>query len=100
MHGSLIKQMTAVGVPILGTQEETADPTVYVRLQLLNTTWQWFVTEADVKEDDTLFFGYVCGFEYEWGYFRLSELKGAGPLIYDCEFKPMPFSELKAKYGL
>ena len=33
------------------------------------------MTEADSYEDDICVFGYVVGFEREWGYFCLSELK-------------------------
>ena len=35
--------------------------------------WYWFVTEY---HDDHLAFGLVRGFEIEWGYFDLDELKG------------------------
>ena len=100
MHGSLTKQIASLGVPALYAQENEKDATVYLRLYLLGSNWQWFVTELEAQDGDTLFFGFVAGFEKEWGYFRLSEMREAGQLIYDCEFAPMPFSEVKAKYGL
>jgi Protein of unknown function (DUF2958) len=45
-------------------------------------------------------FGYVCGFENEFGYFRLSELEAArGPLGLPIErdpyFEPTPVSKLQ-----
>ncbi len=49
----------------------------------------------------SLFFGYVCGIEKEWGYFRRSQLeKTRYPLLVNYSFKPMPFSELKKEYNL
>lgn len=100
MHGSLEAQIESLAVPVLYSQENEKDPIVYLKLELLGSAWQWFATEVSVEENDMLFFGYVCGFEKEWGYFRLSELREAGSLIYDCEFEPMPFSELKRQYWL
>jgi hypothetical protein len=43
-----------------------------------DSNWTWYATEFD--GEDT-FFGYVQGFENEWGYFTLHELQEArGPL--------------------
>jgi hypothetical protein len=35
--------------------------------------WTWYATEY--VPDDRVLFGYVCGFEDEWGYFSLDELE-------------------------
>ena len=36
----------------------------------------WLITEAEKQADgDYLFFGYCYLYEWEWGYFRLSELE-------------------------
>lgn len=44
--------------------------------------WTWYVTEGEEEDGDFRFFGFVVGFEKEWGYFVLSELEGArGPCI-------------------
>lgn len=64
-----------------------------------DSDWAWFVTEGEPDENDVRFFGYVCGFEEEWGYFLLSELQSArGPLRLPIErdlyFRPGPFSEV------
>lgn len=37
-----------------------------------DSSWTWYATEFD---GDDLFFGYVKGFENEFGYFSLSELE-------------------------
>ena len=76
---------------------------VYLEMRLSQFPWRWFVTECEIEHDarDVLFFGYVCGFEKEWGYFRLSELEETrSPLMVNYSFKPMPFSELKKEYSL
>lgn len=36
------------------------------------TNWTWYATEFDGEDQ---FFGYVCGFEKEFGYFSLRELQ-------------------------
>jgi hypothetical protein len=99
MHDSLLVHIESLAVPVLYSQENNTDPIVYLKLELLNSTWQWLATEVSVEENDMLFFGFVRGFEKEWGYFRLSDLRSSGPLIYDCEFIPMPFSEVKKNLG-
>ena len=41
-----------------------------------DANWTWYVVEGEKQEDgDWLFFGLVDGFEKEWGYFTLNELK-------------------------
>jgi hypothetical protein len=76
---------------------------VHLKFFTPDSNWTWFVTEGESQDGDFLFFGYVCGFEEEWGYFVLSELTGAtGPLGLPIErdlcFKPGPFSEVIARY--
>ena len=39
------------------------------------TGWTWYVTEGSEQDGDFLFFGFVVGFESEFGYFLLSELE-------------------------
>lgn len=64
------------------------------------SNWTWYVTEGEKQEDgDYLFFGYVVGFEKEFGYFTLSELesiKGRFGLKIerDRSFRPTKFSNL------
>jgi len=36
-------------------------------------SWSWFATEYDLEA--RIFFGYVIGFEQEWGNFSLDELE-------------------------
>ena len=67
-------------LPPLYSQEKNKDPIVHLKIFCPWSNWTWFVTEGEPDEDDFRFFGYVCGFDEEWGYFVLSELESAhGP---------------------
>ena len=55
-------------------------------------------------EGDFLFFGFVIGFEKEWGYFSLNEMESArGPyglsIERDLYFTPGPLSEVLERDG-
>ena len=57
--------------------------------------------EAEVKNDDILFFGFVAGFENEFGYFSLSELAETNhPTKVKWFYDPVLLSEIKQKYNL
>jgi len=46
-----------------------------------DSNWTWYVLEAERQGDDWYFYGYVEGFESEYGPFLLSDLQSArGPL--------------------
>ena len=68
----------------------------YVKFFTPDSNWTWYVTEFDGKD---IFFGLVCGFEKELGYFSLSELESVkGPLGLKIErdlyFKPTMLKNL------
>ena len=90
-------------LPALYSQEGNPDPRVHLKFFTPDSDWTWFVTEGQTQEDDFLFFGYVCGFEEEWGYFVLSELASIGgrgrlPIERDLHFQQGPFSDVIARY--
>ena len=94
----LTAELRAV-LPPLYAQEKTKDPIVHCKFFTPDSNWTWYVTEGQAEDDDFLFFGFVCGFEDEWGYFLLSELESArGPLNLPIErdlyFTPGPFGEI------
>lgn len=62
----------------IGRQEDSSDPIVICKFFDPCGSWTWYATEFD--GDDT-FFGYVVGFEKEWGYFSLSELESVTKTI-------------------
>ena len=87
-------------LPPLYSQEKSADPIVHIKFFTPDSNWTWYVTEGSADENDYRFFGYVVGFEKEWGYFLLSELATArGPLDLPVErdlyFTPTPFSRIR-----
>lgn len=103
-------------LPMLYSQENERDPVVYAKYFDPTGSWTWFATEGspvdengfydtDKEKVDFLFFGYVIGFEPEWGYFTLSQLATAKekqtgltalPIEQDIYFTPCRFSELNA----
>lgn len=59
-------------VPALYSQDGKGfEADVYIRVEALNG-WKWYITEYSAKEK--LFFGYICGFNNEWGYISIEEL--------------------------
>ena len=74
----LTKEITE-GLPKLYTTEKvpTGEKTCVVKFFQPWGSWTWYAVEFDGKDT---FFGLVDGFELEWGYFSLSELKSVqGP---------------------
>lgn len=63
------------GLPRLYEQQGVDDPIVYAKFFFSGGSWTWFVTEGQPEGNDFKFFGYVIGFESEWGYFSLRELE-------------------------
>lgn len=96
----LLTQELRAQLPRLYAQESVADPIVYAKFFTPDSSWTWYVTEGQEDGDDFRLFGYVVGFEAEWGYFLLSELEAArGPLRLlierDLYFEPRRFSTIR-----
>ena len=64
-------------------------------------SWTWYAVDGQPVGSDYEFYGFVKGFESEWGYFSLNELEefvgklGVG-IERDLHFRPKSFSELTA----
>lgn len=87
-------------LPNIGEQshKELSEIILYAKFFTAWTHWTWFVSEYDPIEK--VFFGYVQGFENEWGYFSLEELESVkGPFNMRVErdrfFEPIKFIDLK-----
>jgi len=61
--------------------------------------WFWFAVEKvreqisiiDGKEvKDTIWFGFVQGFEEEWGYFSQAEIEKLKPMVWEIPRKDLP----------
>jgi hypothetical protein len=68
------------------------DAIVYARYFHCFSNWLWLATEYDPT--DKIFFGYVCGFEKEWGNFSLEEMEGIQGVERDLYFTPKPLKEV------
>lgn len=73
MQRLLSKELIDV-LPRLYEHQSVDDPIVYAKSFFPGGSWTWFVTEGQPEGNDFKFFGYVIGFESEWGYFSLREL--------------------------
>jgi len=76
-------------------QDKGQDAIVIVKFFTPWSNWTWYATEYD--QENKRFFGLVSGFEKEWGYFSLDELKELnGPMGLkierDLHFKQVPAS--------
>ena len=92
-------------VPPLHSQEGVSDPIVYLKFRSPDSIWAWYVSEGSPEDDDFIFFGFVIGFDQEWGYFTLSELTDARgpsgrPVERDPQFEAGCFSRVVAKEHL
>jgi hypothetical protein len=73
---------------------------VQARYYAVNSSWQWYMVEYDSKTK--VAFGYVVGFEKEWGYFSLEEFEEINKdessmiqIVRDDTFKPIRFGDLQ-----
>lgn len=80
-----------------GCQDGNKNPKVIAKFFSIASDWRWYCTEY-IKEDN-VFFGMVCGFENELGYFSLSEFEELNrkssfpPIERDLHFSPKPLQE-------
>jgi len=94
---TLLTEELRKALPKPRQQEDSADPIVYAKFFFPASGWTWFATGGEAQADDFLFYGYVVGFEAEWGYFSLRELEEvevSGLRIErDLYFEPKPVSK-------
>lgn len=82
----LLTEELRTRIPPLYSQEHDPNPVVHAEFFTPDSNWTWWVTEGSPDGEDLRFFGFVQGFEDEWGYFLLSELESArGPLSLAIE---------------
>ena len=74
---------------------KTDEKMLYLRFYEQSSGWEWYLSEYD--PDDKIAFGYVKGFESEWGYFSITEMQGIPTIKRDYEFEPTKFKELYKK---
>lgn len=115
----LLDQASRERLPKLYTNEELGLNTLaQVKFFTPSSNWTWYASEAsaamkdgsykalaevdanDPNIEDVIFFGLVDGFEFELGYFSLSELESVGggltlPIERDRHFTPTSLKELQ-----
>jgi hypothetical protein len=99
----LLTQELRASLPPLYAQEGNSNPIVHAKFFTPDSNWTWFITEGGTEGEDFIFFGYVIGFEEEWGYSALSELERVRgplglPIERDLYFRPGPWREVIARY--
>ena len=95
----LLTKELAQQIPALYAQEQVKDPLVYVKFFAPWSNWTWYATEFDGED---IFFGLVCGFEKELGYFSLAELASVQGKVglsieRDLGFKPTLLSKIMSR---
>lgn len=91
----LMNEEMIENVPNLGDTESIslADKVVHAAYIIpFRSNWTWYLTEYDPETEDA--FGLVAGFEAEWGYFNLKELREMGAERLILEDFPKTFKEL------
>lgn len=83
--------------PLYATENEK-DPMVLCKFFTPDSSWSWYAIEFDKTKK--IFFGYVCGFENELGYFSLTELESIKGHLglnveRDTSFEPKKLSVIK-----
>lgn len=101
----LLTEELRAKLPALYAQERIKDPIVHIKFFTPDSSWTWFVTEGQQEGEDFIFFGFVKGFEGEWGYFSLNEMESARgplglPIERDLYFQKGPWSEVKKRESI
>jgi len=83
--------------PLYSGEDKGLDALAQVKFFTPTSNWTWYASEFD---QDDIFFGLVSGFELEFGYFSLKELKAIRgpmglPIERDLYFEPKTLRELR-----
>lgn len=95
-HMERLREELGSEIPKLGETQNNPDPLARARFYEVRAGWVWYVIEFDGSD---MAFGYVVGFESEYGYFNLSELESihwpSGPGVRcDHSFTPTRMMEV------
>jgi len=88
-------------LPPLYSTENIKDPLIQCKFFTPDSSWTWYVLEFDKTNE--IFFGFVCGFENELGYFSLEELESVTGALNlnierDISFKPTKLSVIRKEH--
>ncbi|MFW6024996.1 MAG: DUF2958 domain-containing protein [Candidatus Woesearchaeota archaeon] len=90
----LLTQKIKSKLPSLYSTDKTPVDEKMVQVKFFHpfSGWRWYAVEYD--PENKLFFGLVNGFEQEWGYFSLEELK-QNNVERDKFFTPKKIKDIK-----
>lgn len=91
----LIKDDEVKNLPRLYETEDvkTDNKVLQMKFMEVKSGWELYLTEFDTKEK--IAFGFVKGFEDEWGYFSLAEMEDIPTIMRDDTFIKIKFKDLK-----
>ena len=98
---ALMTEELAEGLPPLYATEGEGDLVALVHYFSCLNGWDWYLTEYDPETGEA--FGFVRGFETEWGYFSLREMeelnhsRGLNVVERDEHFEPTRVSALEGR---
>ena len=75
-------------------EQNTADKVVWLHYSNLQG-WHWYIIEKDVMDEQYQAFGIVDGFETEFGYISIAELRRINGVTLDLNWKPKPLSQIE-----
>ena len=75
-------------------EQNTADKVVWLHYSNLQG-WHWYIIEKDVMDEQYQAFGIVDGFETEFGYISIAELRAIQGITLDLNWKPKPLSQIE-----
>jgi hypothetical protein len=86
--------------PLYSGEDQGLDALAQVKFFTPKCNWTWYASEYDGED---VFFGLVSGFELEFGYFSLNELKEVKgpmglPIERDLHFEPKSLRELRDQH--
>lgn len=88
----LTKQVIDLLPPLGATKSVPVKEKIFkIKYSHLRWGWEWYPVELDIE--DGIFFGFVRGFENQWGYFSIHELFKVGAERDMC-FEPVKASEI------
>lgn len=101
MRMKLLNDELIKTLPPLYSTENLKDPLIQCKFFTPDSSWTWYVLEYDKTNE--IFFGYVCGFENELGYFSLEELESVTGALNlnierDISFKPTKLSVIRKEH--
>ena len=101
----LLTALLRAKIPPLYSQENVKleERIIHTKFFFPAGNWTWFITEGEQDGDDFRMFGFVIGFEKEWGYISLNELEAINvkglTVERDLYFDPGTFRDVMAREG-